>query len=177
MIIEIEEKENKNFYDEIMYISSNYYIFKKNPKTKVHSLTKVFLLYIILLFIFFISFLMIPKMIAVSAISLTLLIVYIYLYVEANYKLREYQKQPNSIIKIDEKGIANTIPEESSTKLYWNAIAYVLFNKHSICILPKNFSQSAIFISMDAKKEVEEALKKYNQLHLIVDNQTKYKRK
>lgn len=177
MIIEIEEKENKNFYDEIMYISSNYYIFKKNPKTKVHSLTKVFLLYIILLFIFFISFLMIPKMIAVSAISLTLLIVYIYLYVEANYKLREYQKQPNSIIKIDEKGIENTIPEESSTKLYWNAIAFVLFNKHSIYILPKNFSQSAIFISMDARKEVEEALKKYNQLPLIVDNQTKYKRK
>ena len=92
-MIEIEEKENKNFYDEIMYISSNYYIFKKNPKTKVHSLTKVFLLYIILLFIFFISFLMIPKMIAVSAISLTLLIVYIYLYVEANFNHQNRRKR------------------------------------------------------------------------------------
>ena len=42
------EVNNKKYYEEIMYVSNNYYIFKKNPKTKVHSLIKVFILYIFL---------------------------------------------------------------------------------------------------------------------------------
>ena len=37
MIIESKEKGNKIYYNEIMYIASNYYIFKKNPRTKVHA--------------------------------------------------------------------------------------------------------------------------------------------
>ena len=101
MTFKSQEEKNQKYYEEIMYISSNYYIFKKNPKTKVHSLTKVFTLYLILIFILFISFLFIPKLYAISVVAFLLLSIYIYLLVEAKYKLREYMKQQNSIIKID----------------------------------------------------------------------------
>lgn len=174
MTFETEEKENQNYYEEIMYISSNYYIFKKNPKTKVHSLTKVFTLYLILIFILFISFLFIPKLYAVSVVAFLLLIIYIYLLIEAKYKLREYMKQDNSIIKIDETGIESIHKNMTSTKLYWDAIEHIIINKNTISILPKNFSHSAIFIEIHSKEETLKALKKYKKLDLITDNSNKY---
>lgn len=174
MTFETEEKENQNYYEEIMYISSNYYIFKKNTKTKVHSLTKVFTLYLILIFILFISFLFIPKLYAVSVVAFLLLIIYIYLLIEAKYKLREYMKQDNSIIKIDETGIESIHKDMTSTKLYWNAIEHIIINKNTISILPKNFSHSAIFIEIHSKEETLKALKKYKRLDLVRDNSNKY---
>ena len=174
MTFNSNEKGNKKYYEEIMYISSNYYIFKKNPKTKVHSLTKVFTLYLILIFILFISFLFIPKLYAISVVAFLLLIIYIYLLVEAKYKLREYMKQQNSIIKIDETGIENTHKNMTSTKLYWDAIEHIIINKNTISVLPKNFSHSAIFIEIHSKEETLKALKKYNKLHLLTDNSNKY---
>ena len=48
MVIQSNEKGNKKYYNEIMYIASNYYIFKKRPKTRVHSLLNLFVIYMIL---------------------------------------------------------------------------------------------------------------------------------
>ena len=79
MTFESKQKENKKFYEEIMYISSNYYIFKKRPNTKTHSLLKVFLLYSTFFLIFSILFLFIPKMIVLSGICFTLFLIYLYL--------------------------------------------------------------------------------------------------
>ena len=62
------EKGNRKYYEEIMYISSNYYIFKKRPQTKTHSLLKVFGLYSLLFLILLIIFLFIPSMIILSGI-------------------------------------------------------------------------------------------------------------
>ena len=82
----------------------NYYIFKKRPKTKVHSLINVYRLDIILLFIMFIVLLFIPSISYLSAIPFTMLFIYAYLLVEAKYRLREYLKSSDSIIKITEDG-------------------------------------------------------------------------
>ena len=177
MTIKNKEKENKKYYEEIMYISSNYYIFKKNPKTTVHSLIPLYIIYSILFFIFFLSFLFIPKMIVLSGISLTVCIIYIYLLAESNYKLKEYMKHNNSNLIIDETGIENKEEKQVTCKLYWEAIEYIIINKYSICILPKNFAHFAIFIEINSKKEVLKALKKYNKLSLLIDNSNKYKLK
>ena len=175
MIIENNEKENKKYYEEIMYISSNYYIFKKNPKTRVHSLNKVFLLYIIFFLILFFASLWIPQIIILSGVTFILCVIYIYLFVETNYKLREYRKHNNSTIKIDKTGIENIEENQVSSKLFWDAIEYIIINKHSICFLPKNFAHFAIFIEISAKDKVYEALKKYDKLNLLIDNSNKYK--
>ena len=169
------EKGNKKYYEEIMYISSNYYIFKKRPKTKTHSLVKVFIFYIILFSLIFLSCLFIPNLYVISAIALTILIIYIYLLVETKYKLREFMKHNDSLITIDETGIENKEENKTVSKLYWNAIEYIIVNKYSISILPKNFAHFAIFIEISSKKEVLKALKKYNQTNLLIDNSNKYK--
>lgn len=169
------EKGNKKYYEEIMYISSNYYIFKKRPKTKAHSLVKVFIFYIILFSLIFLSCLFIPNLYILSAIALTILIIYIYLLVETKYKLREFMKHNNSIITIDETGIENKEENETSSKLYWDAIEYIIVNKYSISVLPKNFAHFAIFIEISSKKEVLKALEKYSKANILIDNSNKYK--
>ena len=169
------EKGNKKYYEEIMYISSNYYIFKKRPKTKTHSLVKVFIFYIILFSLIFLSCLFIPNLYVISAIALTILIIYIYLLVETKYKLREFIKHNDSLITIDETGIENKEENKTVSKLYWNAIEYIIVNKNSISILPKNFAHFAIFIEISSKKEVLKTLEKYNQTNLLIDNSNKYK--
>ena len=60
-----------------------------------------------------------------------------------------------------------------SSKLFWDAIEYIIINKHSICCLPKNFAHFAIFIEISAKDKVYEALKKYDKLNLLIDNSNK----
>ncbi|HIS87336.1 MAG TPA: hypothetical protein IAB49_04310 [Candidatus Caccenecus avistercoris] len=170
MTFNSNEKGNKKYYEEIMYISSNYYIFKKRPKTKTHSLVKVFLLYIILFLLIFIFCLFIPNLYILSVIAFIILVIYIYLLVETKYKLREFMKHNNSIITIDETGIENKEENEISSKLYWDAIEYIIINKYSICILPKNFAHFAIYIEINAKNNVYKALKKFNKLDLLIDN-------
>lgn len=169
------EKGNKKYYEEIMYISSNYYIFKKRPKTKAHSLVKVFIFYIILFSLIFLSCLFIPNLYILSVIAFIILIIYIYLLVETKYKLREFMKHNNSIITIDETGIENKEENETSSKLYWDAIEYIIVNKYSISVLPKNFAHFAIFIEISSKKEVLKALEKYSKANILIDNSNKYK--
>ena len=169
------EKGNKKYYEEIMYISSNYYIFKKRPKTKAHSLVKVFIFYIILFSLIFLSCLFIPNLYILSVIAFIILVIYIYLLVETKYKLREFMKHNNSIITIDETGIENKEENEISSKLYWDAIEYIIVNKYSISVLPKNFAHFAIFIEISSKKEVLKALEKYSKANILIDNSNKYK--
>ena len=175
MTFNSNEKGNKKYYEEIMYISSNYYIFKKRPKTKAHSLVKVFIFYIILFSLIFLSCLFIPNLYILSVIAFIILIIYIYLLVETKYKLREFMKHNNSIITIDETGIENKEENETSSKLYWDAIEYIIVNKYSISVLPKNFAHFAIFIEISSKEEILKALEKYNKTNLLIDNSNKYK--
>lgn len=175
MTFKNHEKENKKYYEEIMYISSNYYIFKKRPQTKTHSLLKVFGLYSLLFLILLIIFLFIPSMTILSGICFVLFLVYTYLLVETNYKLKEYMKHNDSSIIIDETGIESKEENITSSKLYWETIKYIIINKYSICVLPKNFAHFAIFIEISSKEEVLKSLEKYNKTNLIVDNSNKYK--
>lgn len=84
-------------------------------------------------------------------------------------------KHNNSIITIDETGIENKEENETSSKLYWDAIEYIIVNKYSISVLPKNFAHFAIFIEISSKKEVLKALEKYSKANILIDNSNKYK--
>ena len=170
-----KEKGNKKYYEEFMYITSSYYIFKKRPKTKVHSLINMYRVYIIIFFVLSVVFLFIPRFIVLSALFLAFFCVGIYLFIEAKYRLREYLKYGDSLVKIDEEGIENICDDKMAVKLPWEVIEYIIINKYSICVLPKNFSAILIGIEISAKDEVYKALKKYKKLNLLVDNSDKYK--
>ena len=168
------EASNKLYYEEIMYISNNYYIFKKRPKTKAHSLIKVFIFYIIILLLSTIILLFIPQISSLAIITFIFIFLYIYLLIEAKYKLREYLKHSNSKIIIDEEGIESSCKKVMSNKLYWESIEYIIINKYSISILPKNFASVAIFIEINSKDELIASLKKYKKEDLLIDNSLKY---
>lgn len=170
MIIKSCEANNNKFHEEILYIASNYYIFKKRPNTKPRSLITVFKVYITLSLLLLILFLFIPDFEEVSAVFFTLLIISIYLYFETKYRLKEKLKYGDSTIDIDEEGIKHIASDKTTIKMTWDAIEYILINKYSICVLPKNFSSILIGIEKQSQEKVIKALKKYQKLDLIIDN-------
>ena len=175
MTIVSKEKGNKKYYEEFMYVASNYYIFKKRPKTKVHSLINMYKFYVITFLILSIAFLFIPQFYELSALLCAFFAFYLYLYFESKYRLREYLKYGDSLIKIDEEGIENICDDKMTVKLPWDAIESILINKHTICVLPKNFSAILIGIEISAKDDICRALKNYKKLNLLVDNSDRYK--
>ena len=62
-----------------------------------------------------------------------------------------------------------------SIKLPWEAIEYIIINKYSISVLPKNFSSVFIFAEINTKDEIYKSLKKYKKLDLLIDNLNQYK--
>ena len=84
-------------------------------------------------------------------------------------------KHNDSLITIDETGIENKEENKTVSKLYWDAIEYIIVNKYSISVLPKNFAHFAIFIEISSKKEVLKALEKYSKANILIDNSNKYK--
>ena len=174
MTIVSKEKDNKKYYEEFMYIASNYYIFKKRPKTKVHSLINMYKFYVITFLILSIAFLFIPQFYELSALLCAFFAFYLYLYFESKYRLREYLKYGDSLIKIDEEGIENICDNKMTVKLPWDAIELIIINKYTICVLPRNFSAVLIGIEIGAKDDICTALKNYKKLNLLVDNSDKY---
>lgn len=61
-----------------------------------------------------------------------------------------------------------------TVKLPWKSIEYIIINKYSICVLPKNFSAILIGIEIGSKDDVYQSLKKYKKLDLLVDNSSRY---
>ena len=120
------KKEIKNIMKKLCIFPAITISLRKEPKTKTHSLVKVFIFYIILFSLIFLSCLFIPNLYVISAIALTILIIYIYLLVETKYKLREFMKHNDSLITIDETGIENKEENKTVSKLYWDA--YRIYN-------------------------------------------------
>ena len=174
MTIVSKEKDNKKYYEEFMYVASNYYIFKKRPKTKVHFLINMYKFYVITFLILSIAFLFIPQFYELSALLCAFFAFYLYLYFESKYRLREYLKYGDSFIKIDEEDIENICDNKMTVKLPWDAIELIIINKYTICVLPKNFSAILIGIEISAKDDICKALKNYKKLNLLVDNSDRY---
>ena len=173
MVIHSNEKGNKKYYNEIMYIASNYYIFKKRPKTRVHSLLNLFIIYMILFIVLFVICLIFPPFLLFASMALVLFAMYVYLFFETRYRLNEYLKNDNSEIVVDEDGIESRYPGKVSAKLYWDSIEHIIINQNSISVLPYNFSSIIIFMEVHSKDELLKALKKYDKLSLVVDNSKK----
>lgn len=168
----INEKNDKNikYWDEVIYIQNNYYLLKKRPHAKVHSLVNTYISYIVILSILAIISIIVQEIIFVVALCLILLIIYIYSLVETKYKIREYLKQEDLTTKIDETGVEVSEKNKMTTKLYWDNIEWIIINKHTISFLPKSFAHFIITININHKNKVYQALKKYQKLNILQDN-------
>lgn len=173
MTIQSKEKGNRSFYEECMYVASNYYVFKKRPKTKIRPLSPMFFRYMILCLVLAIVCLFFSSTIIFSPMLFFSFAIELYLWIEARYRLRECLKGEDSIISITKDGIQSTQKGNLSIQMSWDSIEYVIIHNHSISVLPYSFAGIMIFIEIHSKDELLKALKKYDKLSLVVDNSKK----
>ena len=139
MVIQSNEKEIKNIIMRLCTLQVIITFFKKRPRTKVHSLLNLFVIYMILFIVLFVICLIFPPFILFASMALVLFAMYVYLFFETRYRLNEYLKNDNSEIVVDEDGIESRYPGKVSAKLYWDSIEHIIINQNSISVLPYNF--------------------------------------
>ena len=176
----------KEYYNECLYIMLNYNKIKNNPYTKVNSLTKTLfikeLIVIALMVIFTIIFLFtkyIPVVILITFLFLVLC-ENLYTHLLAVKRIKDeigkksvnkvQVKKDNIVLSEERKDSKNKKVkiEKGSTK--WENIIYIIFNKNTICYLPKDNANNIICTSINDKEKVLKDINKYNRQDLLIDN-------
>ena len=178
MKIEVKEKANKEYYDELLYIVSNNTL-KKNPHSKVKKITThsillglislIILIPFIILYIYD-HYVMYLVVIVLFSISIILSIFY---YILINKKLDEMvNTNKTSIFEINKDGVSIKVDKEEH-KLKYKEIDNIIINKYSICFMSS--TNQSLYTRIEYKEQVIEALTKYKQDKLIIDNSKLYK--
>ena len=184
MEIEINKKPTRDFYDELLYITTNYkkYLDNRNKLAKqtTSAVTKYLIFTIIGVIFSLSSYLIFDKdnffllTGAIFAICMILSIIYLRIIKNnMNLLLTNSEKNKSTLI-IDDKNVSLK-KDSSTTKISWNTIDSILINKYSIIFLPGEIINPYIAIPSTYKKEVITALKKYKKIELLIDNSELYK--
>ena len=176
MKIEVKERGSKNYYDEFLYIISNYRKFRKNPNKKVHRLTINLLVYdILLLFsiIILLLFYVVDKdhlfIFLIGMLSLLFIFMLLYL-IMINIRIKQFMSSTETkIININNVGVEYA-DNEKNIRIKWEEVAFIIINKHTICFLPKARTNILISLTTKYRKEVIKGLDKYNKTSLLIDN-------
>lgn len=181
MKIEINEKPNKNFYDEFLSVSIKYRKILKNPNIKIKKITRelikliiMALLTLIFLIVSYVYFKDTLFMFLTGIIFLLLIYTVMY-YIAINKRIKLFENDKSkSVINIDLDGIELIKENSQDVKLNWEQIKFILINKETICLIPKNPSFIMIALNTEYKDEFLEGVYKYNKENLIVDNTNLY---
>ncbi len=177
MKIDIKEKENISFYDELLYVTSYYKKIKINHKRKITKLSSEFTKYLILILVFMISTIALYIVfkdefyIAPIIMYILLLIVDIYYIYSTKKRIKDFMnsKDDKVTININENYVQYS-SVKSVYKINWEDIECILVNKYSICFIPKNGSSNIIGVSIKYRHKIVETIKKYNKSKLLVIN-------
>lgn len=183
MKLTIDKKEcGKDFYNELLYISSKYPILKKNPNTKTHSVTKVFTFYITLGLLMMLAFALLYIKFNKWILLVILFFMSVYFFLSLYFLLdaikfvnKEVKEKDDSILTINTSGVRITRGKKIDYKIDFKDIIYVLINKHTIVFLPKEKSNLMIGVASKYKKEIVNELKDLKKDDLIIDNSKLYK--
>ena len=180
MKLEVEERGKKEYYDEFLYVISMHKKIRDNPSKKVQRMTiylKKYLCYVFFCLILFLLFYLKTKtLIYIFFIGILFILLFytlIYLY-NCNKAISTFQNyKGKKIIEINDKGIEYK-DEIKSIKIFWDNMEFVLFNKYSICFIPKEDNNIFISVSIDYINQVLEEIKKYKKENLIRNNAKMY---
>ena len=183
MKLVIDKKEcGRDFYNELLYISSKYPMLKKNPNTKAHSVTKIFSIYITIGFLMMVGFFLLYLRYTKWIFLLILLFMSIYffmslyfLYDSIKFVNKEVKEEDDSILTINNSGVRITRGKKLDYKIDFKDIMYVLINKYTVVFLPKEKSNLMIGVASKYKKEIIKELKDLKKDDLIIDNSKLYK--
>ena len=178
MKIEVKEKGSKEYYDELLYIVSNNILQKKHNKKIKRITTHAIQLGIISLLIL-IPFTVLyiiehtPMYLIVIILFTICVILSVVYYILITRKI-EYIANTNqkATLEINKEGITINAGKQYN-HLDYKDIDNIIINKYSICFMSST-SQS-LYTRIEYKDKVIEALTKYKQDKLIVDNTNLYK--
>jgi hypothetical protein len=177
MKIEISKRGTEAFYDELAYLTVARNKIRNNPKKKVIKLSSHMRSYAILNILLIIAcsllyFLVYKSLFLIfmnGIFSLSFMLSVFVLFALDNRITAARKVEGTYTLEIDEEGICYSI-HHTSYKLVWEEIEYIIFNKRTICFLPKSKYKALLAVNMIYADKVKEVLKKYNKTKLIVDN-------
>ncbi|MBO5994572.1 MAG: hypothetical protein J6Q41_03585 [Firmicutes bacterium] len=179
MRLEITERGPKEFYDEIMYIATNFYRFRDKPERKARSQAKTYTGYCIatvlaiLVFVFEYFTDRGGIFLLLAGMMLVCLIYFIALMIGIRKRIDLMMNEPGSkIIDIDERGVRFE-SERQTLQIRWEELSSVIINKHSIIFMPKTEVQLMISIYTKYKEQVLQAVEAAGHMDLVVDNTAK----
>lgn len=180
MRLEITERGPREFYDEIMYIASNFRKYRGRPEKRTRSQLKTLTGYCVLtilviavfLFEYFVDrggvFLLLAGMMLVC------LIYFIALIIGTRKRIDIMMNEPGTkIIDIDERGVRYEA-ENQTLQTKWDDITNVIINKHSIVFMPRTEIQLMVSIYAKYKEQVLQAVEAAGHMDLVVDNTAKH---
>ncbi len=179
MKIELNEKSDRNFYDELLYIINFNQRIRKKPTKRISTMTKeltrLIILSIAILIVsttLFISY-NDKVMLLLTIIVFLILILLVYYLLNISKMINTYLcNESTSTININNSGI-ELINNHQKMKMNWNMVSEVLINKYSIYLMPTNLNDVSIALSTKNKDKFLVAMKKYKKDDLIIDNTNK----
>ena len=181
MEIKIKDTPRNEFYDEFLYITTNYKKIIKVPDTRVNLLTKSIrnqIIIIVVGLLFEILFYFITKdniylyLALILAVTLFIYVVYYFGIKKRIYVFRD-SDHDNKVL-IDKKGVTLK-REEQDVSLSYDAINMIIINKYSIVVIPKDLSLVFLGIPSEYKNDLITGIKENHRFKLLVDNTELYK--
>lgn len=175
MKLEINENESNKFYDELIFIQSNYKKLLIKKKKNVSRMTIIFLKYILISIVFGILTLIMYNetkdkfyYFALYIYGLLVIFALVFIFITKRKINDEKNKFEKTKITLNDKNIEYK-SLNSIYKIEWNNLSFILFNKYSICFIPKDGKGKIIAISIKYKDKILECLKKYKKDNLIYE--------
>lgn len=174
------EKGSKDYYNEFMFVTTNYKKILNSPKMKVKNLINQYILVLVLslLLVAFITYNIIIdnySYVDVAILSIFSFIIFLYgimvLRLKNNIKL--YLNSGSTNIVIDELGVKKS-SDRDDILLKWDNITYVIINKNSICFIPKKLPSFMLGIPIEYKDKIIKGLEKYDKMSILIDNSGMY---
>ena len=179
MKIEVKKRGSKEFYDEMLYVISYCKKFIKKPNQKAWRYTNYLYMFmvisVIMCGIFVAMYLLDNKwynMVMTGAFLLAFFFTLI-LLVTVKKRIKMYMDDnSDKIIEITKECIDYS-SDTMNLKMNKEDISYIVINKYSICILPKELNKYAISISHDYLEDFLKGAKEEGYESIIVDNRKK----
>lgn len=181
MKITIDKRGSREYYEEFLFVVSNYRRYRRKPNTKAQTYSKYMrnnyiVIGLCLLILGLYSYISKDRLyLALILVCIALLCYTIYYHHNTNEMIKAYLNDTSiKTLEIDKEGVCYTDPTKSY-KLKWENIKYILINKYSISFIPENASMVVISTDLEYKDQVFKALKEVNKENLVVDNSSLYR--
>jgi hypothetical protein len=181
-IITKKDESDKEFYNELLYVTTKYNRILVNPRMKMRKVTNSFIFTILMcvLSALMLLYIYLKKnnilvLILIVLIVLLLIITILYLLNALHFIKNEVKESGGSTVDITKTGVRLTKGKKMDFKIGWDDIKYVLINNYSITFIPVKSTFLMIGVNIVHKDDIIKAIKEVKKDSIIIDNSKLYK--